>query len=102
MMFSKENRFMTRKIADSLEFGIQVLLWEMIEQLKVDKIKQDYLQVFEIKGTGDGCTIKHSQEVPSYTRTYEFKKVRVQAELEMKIFVIDAGEYSTMLFAEEY
>lgn len=100
-MFSKEKRFMTRKIADSIEFAMQILLWEMVDELK-EEIEQDYLQVFEIKGTGDGCTIRHSQEVPSYTRTYEFKEVRVQAGLEMKIFVIDAGEYSTMLFAEEY
>ena len=92
---------MTRRIADSIEFDMQILLWEMVDELK-EEIEQDYLQVFEIKGTEDGCTIKHSQEVPSYTRTYEFKEVEVQAGLEMKIFVIDAGEYSTMLFADEY
>ena len=93
---------MTRRIADSIEFDMQVLLWEMIDQLKVDKIEQDYLQVFEIRGVGDGCTIKHSQEVPGYTKTYEFKGIRMQAGLEMTIFVIDSGEYSTMLFADEY
>lgn len=101
-MFSKENRFMTRRIADNIEFDMQVLLWEMIDQLKVENVGQDYLQVFEIKGLGNGCKIIHSQEVPSYTKTFEFKDLRVQVGVEMKIFIIDSGEYSIMLFADEY
>ena len=43
-----------------------------------------------------------SQEVPEYLCTYEIELEDVELDDEIKIYVIDSGEYSTMLFPSEY
>lgn len=45
--------------------------------------------------------IIHSQEVPAYSKTYTFNCTEQEC-VSGKIFVIDDGEYCTMLLAEEY
>ena len=98
-MFGKENRYMTKGIADSIDFGLQVLLWNLIDELEIEK---DYLQVFHIRGTGKSCIIEHSQEVPEYKRVYEYPGTIMELGEEVTIFAIDDGNNSTMLFADEY
>lgn len=98
-MFGKENRYMTKGIADSIDFGLQVLLWNLIDELEIEK---DYLQVFQIRGTGKSCIIEHSQEVPEYKRVYEYPGTIMELGEEVTIFAIDDGNNSTMLFADEY
>ena len=43
--------------------------------------------------------ITHTQEQPKYKNTIQAVAV---IERDMKIYVIDDGEHTTMLFAEEY
>ena len=43
-MFKTENRYMTRKVAEEIPLEINILLWNLIDELNVEK---DYLQVFE-------------------------------------------------------
>ncbi|MBC5655480.1 hypothetical protein H8R98_13730, partial [Blautia sp. M16] len=43
-----------------------------------------------------------SQEVPEYLCTYEIEIEDIQIEGEIKVYVIDSGEYSTMLSQSEY
>ncbi|MCU6106333.1 DUF960 family protein, partial [Clostridioides difficile] len=43
-MFKKENRYMTREIAENLPIEITILLWDLIDNLDIEK---DYLQIFE-------------------------------------------------------
>ncbi|HBG1689288.1 TPA: DUF960 family protein, partial [Clostridioides difficile] len=63
-MFKKENRYMTREIAENLPIEITILLWDLIDNLDIEK---DYLQIFEINPIGLGVVeIVHRQEVPEY------------------------------------
>lgn len=75
---------------------LQSFLWELIFNLPADK---DYLQVFSLSVDGEKQIIKHTQEVPEYSREYCFEFEEPVTE---KIFVIDDGTHSTMLLANEY
>ena len=65
------------------------------------EIEKDYLQVFEIESISiDLLRIVHKQEVPCYENEYLVSGIEnINKE---KIFVIDSGEYSTMMYAHEY
>ncbi len=94
-MFSNQH-FITMQVSRKVPILLQVLLWSYIDSLTVPK---DYLQVFELKRQQGKQKILHKQEVPKY-----FKEYLIESEclLVAKIFVIDDGVCSTMLFAEEY
>ena len=55
---------MTRKVAEEMPSEINILLWNLIDELNVEK---DYLQVFELNSIGEGIVeVIHKQEVPEY------------------------------------
>ena len=96
-MFDKQ-KHLTKGIQEKLSIPLQIALWRMIE--KVDK-ELDYLQIFEIKQLPDmQVQILHRQEVPEYASELIVKGTIPGDKL--KIYVIDDGEYSTMLLSEEY
>ena len=97
-MFKKENRYMTREIAENLPVEIAMLLWDLIDNLIIEK---DYLQIFEINPIGLGVVeIVHKQEVPKYEVSVYIQNDLIKDKL--KIYVIDSIEYSTMMFSNEY
>ena len=61
---------------------------------------QDYLQVFRLSEHEGRQKIIHSQEQPDY-RDEIITPIFV-SPVEAKIFVIDDGDHSTMLLANEY
>ncbi|HBH3146741.1 TPA: hypothetical protein KSJ15_000949 [Clostridioides difficile] len=96
-MFDKD-RYLTRGVSNEVTFEIQLLLWSMIGEVTV---KKDYLQVFEIEPIKDNLLrIEHGQEVPKYKKEIIVSNVGINSKV--KLFVIDAGEYSTMMLSEEY
>ena len=94
-------RFQTTAITESMSPDFIKALWELIEELNVEK---DYLQVFEITKTSSfSWRIVHSQEEPEYKREHDYINGQFWADFETaKIFVIDDGPVSTMLFSNEY
>lgn len=75
----------------------------MIDKLKVEgNVELDYLQGFKIRKEGNKIVINQSQEVPEYSCTYEIDLDDIQIDNEIKVYVIDSGEYSIMLFPSEY
>lgn len=102
-MFKKNNRYVTRGINEKVDIRLQLIMWSMIDKLK-DKgnVEVDYLQVFKIRKEGNKIVINQSQEVPEYSCTYEIELEDVELDDEIKVYVIDSGEYSTMLFSSEY
>jgi hypothetical protein len=102
-MFDSKSRYMTSGIQQEVPLELQLFLWSCIDSLKNQGKELDYLQVFEI--TSEICNelshlnIEHRQEVPEYKKTYI---VPCDEPINAKIFVIDDGEYITMLLAEEY
>ena len=70
-MFEKENRYVTRGINAEVDLAIQIVLWNMIDELKSKgDIKLDYLQVFEVEKIEEIIQIEHRQEVPNYSQSY--------------------------------
>lgn len=92
-------RYVTRGINSCLGFYEQNLFWRLIDELNVD---HDYLQVFKLSCNEEGTTILHKQEEPSYAKEYKLRTSLLDKKAEDTIFVIDNGEYSTMMFANEY
>ena len=46
-MFNKNNRYMTRGIKETLDISLQMMLWQIIDDVKESKeVELDYLQVF--------------------------------------------------------
>ena len=77
-MFDKETRYVTGGIDERVPQELQCLIWASIEaRIFFADGKIDYLQVFTFK--------KLDEEI-----------------LNEKIYVIDDGDHSTMLFAYEY
>ncbi|KAF0194367.1 MAG: hypothetical protein FD169_1836 [Bacillota bacterium] len=95
-------KYCTARVAAALPLSLQLFIWTLIEQVGSDS-ELDYLQVFNLDTSQDGSgTIQlmvHSQEVPAYSKQYAIPS---QTTLKAKVYVIDDGAYSTMLFAEEY
>ena len=102
-MFKKDNRYVTRGVNEEVDIRLQLIMWSMIDKLKDEgNVELDYLQVFRIRKEGKKIVISQSQEVPEYSCTYEIEIEDIQIEGEIKVYVIDSGEYSTMLFPSEY
>lgn len=99
----KNNRYVTRGVNEEIDIRLQMIIWSMIDKLK-DKgnVEVDYLQIFKIRKEGDKVVINQSQEVPKYSCTYEIELEDIQLDDEIKVYVIDSREYSTMLFPSEY
>ena len=102
-MFKKDNRYVTRGLNEEVDIRLQLIMWSMIDKLKDEEsVELDYLQVFKLRREGNKIVINQSQEVPEYSCTYEIELEDVQLDDEIKVYVIDSGEYSTMIFPSEY
>lgn len=53
-MFAKENRYITRWVNEKLDLQLQILLWGLVDDLKIEK---DYLQVFKLSRVADVINI---------------------------------------------
>ncbi len=100
-MFKQENRYVSRQVNETVPMQLQILIWSMIDSLK-DKKKLDYLQIFRLKVKENKVIIEHEQEVPPYKEKYKVEKSKFPIEYDMKLYVIDSVDYSTMILAEEY
>ena len=99
----KNNRYVTRGVNEEIDIRLQLIMWSMIDKLNDEgNVELDYLQIFRIRKEGNKIVISQSQEVPEYSCTYEIELEDIQLDDEIKMYVIDSGEYSTMLFPSEY
>ena len=96
-MFTNE-KYLTREVADRVPIEIQILMWNLVEEIEVEK---DYLQIFElIPNSSEFVEIVHKQEIPEFTFNYRVKNCGI--ETKMKLYIIDNGDYSMMMFSHEY
>jgi len=101
-LFGCSNRYQTKGIINNVNINLQLLMWNLIDELK-EKVRVDYLQIFKLSKNSEGkIVIEHSQEVPKYKAVYEINIDMNDTELPMKVYVIDEKSYSIMLLAEEY
>lgn len=97
-MFEKsKGRYLTRGVDAEIPLALQIFMWNRIDELPE---KRDYLQVFDLSATESGLQkIVHRQEQPAFEMTYI---IPTDEPITSKVYVIDDGEYCTMLLAEEY
>ena len=101
----RQARYVTRGINERLSVSMQIILWDLIDELKKVK-KLDYLQIFELETIGSQIegnliqVITHSQEQPKYRKIWYIPTM--EEGMTGKIYIIDDGEYATMLWADEY
>jgi len=89
-------KFITRGVEENIPIPLQMLMWEMILALPVDK---DYLQVFSLSEKDGKQRIIHTQEEPEYEKEYVLNITPITTG---KVFVIDDNTHSTMLMNYEY
>ena len=104
-MFEPQNRYVTCGIDERLPQELQRLIWTSVDaRILFWGEKIDYLQVFTFKKIDDEVlALQHEQEQPPILNVH-YTNYRPEYEeiLHEKIFVIDDGDHSTMLFAYEY
>lgn len=102
-MFKKNDRYVTRGLNEEIDIRLQLIMWSMIDKLKEEgNVEIDYLQVFKLRKEGKKVMIEQRQEVPEHKVSYIIEIEDVEIGNENKIYVIDSGEYSTMLLPSEY
>lgn len=99
-MFDNE-RYVTRGIANTVPLSLQIMMWNMINELCQTKKKIDYLQVFKVCVSDNHIHIEHSSTNPKYDKIYEFGTVVAVHTNKWTIWVMDDGVQSVMMFPEE-
>ena len=95
----QNDRYLTSGVNAEISPITQLLLWELIDERLAEGTELDHLQVFRLEPDGKQQKITHSQEQPPYkNEVYLLGPEPITA----KIYVIDDGDHSTMLLAEEY
>lgn len=104
MFKNQEKRFITKGIDASVSKEIQIVCWELVENLvKENNIEVDYLQIFEFESNEEKLIIIHLQEEPEYNNQYELKFEKNLFKIDIsKLWIIDDGVNQTMLLPEEY
>lgn len=95
-MFNNQ-RYLTRGVQADIPLVLQLFLWECINKLPE---KCDYFQVFELEAIHGVQRIHHFSEQPEYDMEYLLPTI--SNPITTKVYVIDDGDHSTMLLAEEY
>lgn len=94
-------RYLSRGVNEKVSQFLQMLMWDMIDEMDITK---DYLQIFNLTPIDvNGIKVQkivHTQEQPPYKRVIVLNGLT--KPIDEKIYVIDSGEYSTMIFASEY
>ena len=95
-MFSNQ-RYITRGVIAEIPLELQLFMWECIDRLPENR---DYFQVFEFENLNGIQIITHFSEQPEYRMEYLIPTIATPVTA--KVYVIDDGDHSTMLLAEEY
>ena len=102
--FNKLTRYSTSGIATEMPPPLQAFLWQSIDDWNAEGLPLDYLQVFKFKKVADGLyAIEHTQEQPDRNIVYYVtgNDLGVENVVGRKVYIIDDGDYSTIMFAEE-
>lgn len=93
---SETKRYLTCGVDSTIPLELQLFLWECVERMPAPK---DYLQVFELMPVDCLQSITHSSEEPEYHMEY---LLPMDTPIADKVYIIDDGDHSTMLLANEY
>ena len=90
------SRYLTKGVQAEIPLELQLFMWNCVDELPAER---DYLQVFNLEPFGEMQRITHTSEIPEYKMEY---LIPSEAPITAKVYVIDDGDHSTMLLANEY
>ena len=97
-MFTNE-RYITRGIEAAIPPITQLALWQLIRIRRLDGAELNHLQVFELSNDQGVQKIIHAQARPLYQA--EAVLLGVDPIVAAKIYIIDDGDHTTMMLAQE-
>ena len=86
--------FTTRTVKEELPEEVLLFIVGLVKNMHREVKEVDYLQVITIKNN----TLIHTQEIPEYKKS----NTLLTTINRCKLFFIDSGEYSTLMFSHEY
>ncbi len=86
--------FTTRAVKEELPEEVLLFIVGLVKNMHREVKEVDYLQVITIENN----TLIHTQEIPEYKKSYTLLTTINRC----KLFFIDSGEYSTLMFSHEY
>ena len=86
--------FTTRAVKEELPEEVLLFIVGLVQNMHKEVNEVDYLQVITIESN----TLIHTQEIPEYKKEY-LLSISVENG---KLFFIDNGQYSTLMFSYEY
>lgn len=89
-------RYLTCGVDSTIPLELQLFLWNCVDRLPEPR---DHLQIFDLKPMGIMQSITHRSEEPEYRMEY---LLPIDEPITDKVYIIDDGEHSTMLLANEY
>ncbi len=93
----RNNRYLTRGVDAEIPIELQLFMWNALEEIPEPK---DYFQVFRLFSLNGIQCIEHEQEQPPFKMEYLLPMI--ENPVTEKVYIIDDGDHSTMLLAEEY
>lgn len=97
----QNDRYITMGIKEKLNALHYLMLWQLLDEMEIEQ--KDYLQVFTIKvkvGKRTLVEIEHTQENPEYRAVHKFY-TDIPIE-DVKVYILDDGDHTTMLLPSEY
>ncbi len=89
--------YLTRGVQHTIPPELQLLMWNALDAIPEPK---DYFQIFRLSSLNGIQRMEHEQEQPPFKREYLLPTV--ENPVNAKVYIIDDGDHSTMLLAEEY
>ncbi|WP_242301766.1 DUF960 family protein [Bacillus cereus group sp. BfR-BA-01361] len=96
-----QRRYATKAVQNTIPFELQQFLGLIIDFRKATGGQLDYLQVFELKSDREYQLVCNIQECPPLQLEYKFK-LNSKEEITCKVWLVDSGEYATMLLPSDY
>ena len=86
--------YVTNTVKEELPEEVLLFIVGLVQNMHKEVNEVDYLQVITIENN----TLIHTQEIPEYKKSYTL----LTTIKNCKLFFIDSGEYSTLMFSYEY
>ncbi|WP_129727924.1 DUF960 family protein [Ectobacillus funiculus] len=96
-----QKRYVTKAAHELTPVELQQFLWLIIDCRKAAGDQLDYLQIFELQPDQEYQLVCNKQEYPPSQLEYKFN-LHSKELINSKVWVIDNGEYATMLLPSDY
>ncbi|MGG3041788.1 DUF960 family protein [Bacillus anthracis] len=96
-----QSRFATKAVQNIIPLELQQFLWFIIDFRKAAGDRMDYLQVFELRSDHEHQRVCNTQESPPLQLEYKYK-LNSKGVINCNVWIVDNGEYATMLLPSDY